>query len=268
MTDSWNAKIYSQFLDLRTRPARDLLYAIPDSFQPKTVFDLGCGPGNSTILLKNRWPHAKIVGLDSSNDMLEEAKASYPDIEFIKGDIADFSPREKIDCLFANASLQWLDDHQFLIPKLVKFLNNNGILAIQMPNNFHLPSHQVTIKILQNNTEWQPLLRKLRYGTLTEPLYKLSGYYDVLTKSGLVALQLWETEYFQEMADYQEIFNWVKGTGLRPVLSAMDSKNQEQFSAAYIKAITDKYPLQANKKILLPYRRIFMLGYMSHGVKS
>ena len=119
MTNAWNAKIYSQFLDLRTRPARDLLSAIPDSFQPKTVYDLGCGPGNSTILLKDRWPHAEIVGLDSSLDMLEEAKTSYPDINFIEGDIAHFSPREKIDCLFANASLQWLDEHEVLIPKLL-----------------------------------------------------------------------------------------------------------------------------------------------------
>src|SRR3990167_7891622 len=114
MMDSWNAKTYSQFLNLRTRPARDLLSGIPDSLQPKTVYDLGCGPGNSTILLKNRWPHAKIIGLDSSLNMLEKAKASYPDIDFVKADIANFSPPEKIDFLFANASLQWVDEHKIL----------------------------------------------------------------------------------------------------------------------------------------------------------
>ena len=261
MIDSWNAKTYSQFLDLRTRPARDLLSAIPDSFQPKTVYDLGCGPGNSTILLKDRWPHAKIVGLDSSLDMLEEAKVSYPDINFIKGDIAHFSPIEKIDCLFANASLQWLDEHEILIPKLLQLINFGGAFGIQMPNNFHSPSHQVTIRILQNNAAWQPFLKNLRYGILTEPLYKLPWYYDLLTKSGASSLQLWETEYFQEMSDHQEIFDWVKGTGLRSVLSAMDTENQAQFANAYVKAIAKKYPLQANNKILLPFRRIFMVGY-------
>lgn len=259
MKDTWNAKTYAQFLDLRTRPARDLLSAIPDFFQPKTIYDLGCGPGNSTILLKNRWPQAKLVGLDSSLDMLEEAKSAYPDIDFIKGDIAQFSLTEKVDCLFANASLQWLDEHEILIPKLLKLINPGGILGIQMPNNFHAPSHQVSIRILQNNPIWHPFLKKLRYGILTKPFYKLSWYYDLLAKAGASALQLWETEYFQEMADYQEIFDWVKGTGLRSVLSAMDSANQTQFANAYIKAIANEYPLQANNKILLPFRRVFMV---------
>jgi trans-aconitate 2-methyltransferase len=119
MSDTWNAKTYSQFLTLRTRPARDLLAAIPDSFQPKTVYDLGCGPGNSTILLNQRWPCAKIIGLDSSPNMLQEAKNTYPKLNFIEGDIASFSPVQRADCLFANASLQWLDQHEILIPKLL-----------------------------------------------------------------------------------------------------------------------------------------------------
>ena len=262
MTDSWNAKIYKQFLDARTRPARDLLAAIPNSFQPKTVVDLGCGPGNSTILLKNRWPQAKIVGLDSSSDMLNEAKNSYQDIHFIKGDIADFSITEKADCFFANASLQWVDEHDILIPRLLKLMNPGGVLGIQMPNNFHSPSHQITIRLLQSNDAWQAFLKKLRYGILSEPFYKLPWYYDLLTKSGLSFLQLWETEYFQEMSDYQEIFDWVKGTGLRLVLSAMNAEHQRQFANAYIQAISKEYPLQQNHKILLPFKRIFMIGFL------
>jgi len=261
MANSWDAKIYSQFLDLRTRPARDLLSAIPDSFQPKTVYDLGCGPGNSTILLKDRWPHAKIVGLDSSSDMLEEAKKIYPDIDFIKGDIADFSPLEKVDCLFANASLQWLDKHEVLIPKLLQLLNSGGVFGIQMPNNFHSPSHQVTIKILQGRETWQPFLKNLRYGMLTEPFYKIPWYFDLLTKFGANSLQFWETEYFQEMSSYQGIFDWVKGTGLRPVLSAMDAETKIQFAHAYVEAITKEYPLQENNKILLPFRRVFIVAF-------
>lgn len=259
--DTWDAKIYGQFLDLRTRPARDLLFAIPDSFQPKIVCDLGCGPGNSTILLKNRWPHAKIIGLDSSLDMLEEAKKSYPDIEFIQEDIANFSLPEKVDCLFANASLQWLDHHDILIPKLLQSINIGGVLGIQMPNNFHSPSHQVTVRILQSHHDWQVYLKNLRYGILKYPLYKLSWYYDLLIQHGVHSLQIWETEYFQEMKSYQDIFDWVKGTGLRPVLSAMDDENRNQFSHKYIEAIAKEYALQTNHKILLPFRRIYMVGY-------
>lgn len=261
MADIWNPQTYSQFLDIRTRPARDLLSVIPTSFQPDTVYDLGCGPGNSTILLKHRWPNAKIVGLDSSDAMLEEARTAYPDITFIHGDIVHFTPDKKVDCLFANASLQWVDDHQTLIPSLLQCINPDGIFGVQMPNNFHLPTHQVTLRILQNNASWQPLLKKLRYGLLTQPLYNISWYYDLLTSLGMRALQCWETTYYHEMPDYQAILNWVKGTGLRPVLSFMNIDDQTTFAEVYLKAIAEAYPLQANKKILLPFTRLFMVGH-------
>jgi Trans-aconitate methyltransferase len=261
MTDNWNAKNYSQFLDLRTRPTCDLLAAIPDDFQPKTVYDLGCGPGNSTSLLKNRWPHAKVIGIDSSLNMLERAAATYLDITFVQSDIANFSLIEKADCLFANASLQWLDEHETLIPKLFQYLTANGVLAIQMPNNFHTPMHQITVHILQNHTTWKPLLKNLRYSVLTKPFYHLPWYYDLLIKAKAKNLQLWETEYFQEMPNHQAIFDWVKGTALRPILSAMDESNTAQFTKAYIEAIANNYPLQANRKVLMPFKRLFMLGY-------
>lgn len=260
MTDFWDAESYCRFLALRTRPARDLLAAIPASFSPKTVFDLGCGPGNSTALLANRWPQANVSGLDSSARMLKEAALSHPDIHFIQADIANFSPPEKIDCLFANASLQWLDEHETLLPALLGFLKPNGFFAIQMPNNFHSPAHQLIIKILESNNDWQPLLKKLLYGIQTEPFYKLPWYYDVLTEAGAGSLQLWETEYFQDMLNYESIFDWLKGTGLRPVLSAMEPENQVLFANAFVAALSHEYPIQANQHVLLPYRRIFMVG--------
>jgi trans-aconitate 2-methyltransferase len=268
MSDSWNFEVYSQFLDLRTRPARDLLSVIPHSFQPKTVYDLGCGPGNSTALLKERWPHAVVVGVDSSPNMLKAAKSTYPDLEFIQDDIALFAPAEKIDCLFANASLQWLDYHENLIPRLLKLISAGGILAIQMPNNFHSASHQTGIWILQNHSSWQPLLKKLRYGLRSGPVYQLPWYYDLLVKAEISHPILWETEYFQEMPDYHHIFDWAKGTYLRPVLCEMDSENAGQFAEAYVKAIAKEYPLQANNKILLPFSRIFIVASKTGNLKS
>lgn len=261
MTDTWNAKLYSQFLDLRTRPARDLLAAIPDYVQPKHIYDLGCGPGNSTIILKDRWPEAEIIGIDSSKDMLKEAQMNYPNIHFMACDIAHFEPTQKIDCLFANASLQWLPTHEVLIPKLLTYLNVGGVFAFQMPNNFHSPSHQVTFELLSNQAAWQPLLKQLRYAALTEPLYNSMKYYDLLTQAGTHSVQLWETEYFQEMSGYSSIFDWVQGTGLRTVLSAMTETEQTQFKQAYIAAIAKRYPAQKNGKVLLPFRRIFMVGF-------
>ncbi len=260
MTDIWNAKTYSKFLDLRTRPAKDLLYAIPESFQPKMVYDLGCGPGNSTILLKDRWPDAKVVGLDSSVDMLAQAKRDYPQLEFVEGDLSSFHPDEHPDCIFSNAALQWVGEHDILIPKLLRFLKPGGVLAIQMPNNWHCPSHQVTIQVLQDHTQWTPLLKSLRYGPLFSPFYEATRYYDILSEAKSSGIQIWETEYIQEVGDHQGVFNWVQGTGLRPVLSQMSASDQKEFEEAYVATVSKAYPLQKNGKVLLPFRRLFMVA--------
>ncbi len=260
MTDIWNAKTYAKFLDLRTKPACDLLFAIPPSFKPQLVYDLGCGPGNSTILLKDPWPQAKIVGLDSSRDMLEEAKKDYPELEFLQADLSDFSPTQKLDCIFTNAALQWVGGHEILIPKLLSFLKPGGILAIQIPNNFHCPSHQVTVRLLETNPKWRPLLQSLRYGRLDAPFYSASAYYDILSEAKATPIQIWETEYMQEVGSHQGIFNWVQGTGLRPILTKMDQADQLEFEKAYVDAVSKEYPLQKNGKVLLPFRRLFMVA--------
>jgi trans-aconitate 2-methyltransferase len=141
-------------------------------------------------------------------------------------------------------------------------LKPGGAFAIQMPNNFHSPSHQLIIKVLQGNATWKPLSDNLIYGVCSEPVYQLPWYYDVLTNAGAGSLQLWETEYFQEMTSYEAIFDWLKGTGLRPVLSVMDRENQTLFADIFVKALAEAYPRQANKNVLLPYRRVFMVGIM------
>ena len=262
MTDIWHAKTYAKFLDLRTRPAKDLLFAIPDNLMPQRVCDLGCGPGNSTILLKDRWPAAAVVGLDSSRDMLEQAKRDYANLQFIEGDLSTFAPTEKQDCIFSNAALQWVGDHETLIPKLAGFLNPGGVLAIQMPNNFHCPSHQVTVRLLDASPLWRPLLKNLRYGHLSAPFYQAAFYYDVLAGAKMQHIQLWEIEYTQVVDNHQAVFNWVEGTGLRPILSKMSAEDRAAFEKAYVNAVSKAYAVQADGKVLLPFRRLFMVGVM------
>lgn len=260
MIDIWKAEAYAKFLDARTKPAKDLLFAIPESFNPKIVYDLGCGPGNSTIILKERWSDAKVIGLDSSLDMLKEARITYPNIEFIEGDLASFTPKEKIDCIFANASIQWISEHDKLIPRLLSFLKPNGVLAIQIPNNFHHPSHQVTIRLLDQHEKWHHLLTELRYSHLSKPFYDATDYYNLFNHAGVQHIQLWETEYLQEMNDHQSIFDWVQGTGLRPILSKMEKSERKEFEKAYITAIEREYSFQKNGKILFPFLRLFMIA--------
>ncbi len=128
--------------------------------------------------------------------MLQAAKNAYPNLSFIEGGIASFTPAQRVDCLFANASLQWLDQHEVLIPRLFELLNPDRILAIQMPNNFHSPMHQVSIRILHSRENWRHLLSHLRYGFLSESVYQILWYYELLTQSGGNSLLLWETQYF------------------------------------------------------------------------
>jgi trans-aconitate 2-methyltransferase len=260
MQDNWSANIYSQFLDLRNRPIRDLLAAIPEGFAPKTIIDLGCGPGNSTILLKQRFADTVITGIDTSSAMLDEAAQKYLELKFIKQDIKEFNSIEPIDLIFASASLQCLGDHELLLPKLCNMLSANGAFAMLMPNNFHAPSHQFIIKVLQTRPDWQPLTSNLLFKELEKPLYDPITYYDLLIKAGMKKIIGWQTEYFQEMTNHQEIFNWLKGTSLAPILSNMDKSSQEQFAESYVKAIEQEYTLQINSKLLMPYLRIFAIG--------
>ena len=130
-----------------------------------------------------------------------------------------------------------------------------------MPNNFHSPTHQTTIQLLQHNPTWQPLLKTLCYGILNEPEYKITWYYELLVNAGASQVQCWETDYFPELDNHQAIFEPVAGTALRPVLTAMDANNKTLFRDAYIQAISKKYPIQSNGKILLPYKRLFLVGF-------
>ncbi len=262
MTDMWNANVYIQFIESRTRPARDLLAAIPHSFMPRICYDLGSGPGNSTILLKERFSSASIIGVDTSADMLLKARKTYPDITFVQNDIATFAVPEKADLLFANASLHWLDRHDLLLKRLSGMLTDDGMLAFQIPNNFHAPTHQIPLAIFDHHSKWSHLAKALCYGRLEQPLYNVASYYDHMINAGFIDIQCWETYYFQEIDSLSDIFDWIKGTGLRPVLCHMKEQEQKQFSEIYIESLyaSNKYQTQVNGKILFPYQRLFVVG--------
>jgi len=140
VTGKWSPNQYLKCEDHRTRPARDLLVAVPNALASRAV-DLGCGPGNSTELLKDRFPDAEICGVDSSPEMIEAARKRLPDIRFEVADIADWRSPNQFDVVFANAVLQWLPDHRGLFPRLASTIGSNGTLAVQVPDNLDEPSH-------------------------------------------------------------------------------------------------------------------------------
>jgi trans-aconitate 2-methyltransferase len=249
---TWNETLYLKFADERTRPAAELLSRVPLS-SPARIVDLGCGPGNSTALLCARFPAARVTGVDNSPDMLRAARAALPEVEWIEADLASYRTAEPVDLLFANAVLHWLPDHAQLFPRLLAQLAPGGVLAVQMPHNYHEPSHRLMREL---PGAWQERTSALRALT---PVESAAFYYDVLAPHA-AALDLWGTRYEHVMADESAIVDWVKGSGLRPYLDALRPEEREPYLQAYRDGIAAAYPLRSDGKRLFSFPRLFMVA--------
>lgn len=251
----WNPELYRRFEDERTRPARDLLAQVPLD-RPASVVDLGCGPGNSTELLVERFPDARIVGVDNSAAMLESARARLAEPSFELADIAQWRPDGPVDLIFANASLQWLGDHDGLLPRLVGMLAPGGVLAIQMPENREEPSH----RLMREVAAGEPWAETIRTGMRERTaVLDVGRYYDLLVGAGAVA-ELWRTIYHHRMPDAAAIVQWVSSTGLRPFLDALPEHWRASFLKQYEARIAEAYPPQADGQRLLRFPRLFMVA--------
>lgn len=255
-TPTWNAAQYLKFADERTRAARELLARVPLA-SPRRIVDLGCGPGNSTALLLERWPQAQILGLDNSPQMIEAARQALPQLDWALVDLADTAAwpaaDEPADLLFANAVLQWLPDHATLLPRLLARLAPGGVLAVQMPLSHGEPSHQL-MRDLPG-----PWRERLHGVTSVAAIPAPEVYYDVLAPHAR-HIDLWTTRYEQVMPSAAAIVEWVSGSGLRPYLQALsDEAERAEFLAAYEKAIDRAYPPRIDGRRLYSFPRCFMV---------
>lgn len=250
---SWDPKIYLAFANERTRPAAELLARVPNEI-PNRVADLGCGPGNSTKLLAARWPGAGIEGIESSPDMIEEAKASGVNARWTLADVAQWTPHERYDVIFSNATLQWLDDHERLLPKLMGYVDAGGTFAVQMPRNFDAPSHRLMREVAAAGP-WAQKLRDVRKLNVGEPDF----YFDILSRHA-ASLDIWETTYLQVMEGEDPVYRWVSGTGLRPFAQALEGEERETFLSEYRRRLREAYPRRADGKTLFPFQRIFIVA--------
>ena len=254
MTD-WSANQYLKFEDERTRPPRDLIAQIPLA-QPKRVIDLGCGPGNSTELLVARFPDAEVIGLDSSPNMLAQARERLPKCTFVEADLASWSPPQRTDLMFANASFQWLPDHQAVLQRLLRALAPGGVLAVQMPDNMDEPALALMSKVA-GREPWAG--NAALAAAAREPLPRPDAYYDLL-KPLCAQLDIWHTIYNHVMASPQAIVEWFKGSALRPYLAALDPAVGEAFLAAYLEEIKQHYGARHDGRVLLSFPRVFILA--------
>ncbi|MHA6762531.1 trans-aconitate 2-methyltransferase [Streptacidiphilus sp. PAMC 29251] len=254
---TWDPAQYLKHADHRSRPFHDLVDRVPGT--PAHVVDLGCGPGNTTATLTDRWPGARITGIDNSPAMISQADRATRDhlgIAFRDGDITAYDPAEdgRPDLILSNAALQWVPGHADLFARWTEALPAGGTLAFQVPGNFDEPSHTL-LTALRTSPRWASRLGELHRPAVLHP----AEYLSRLTALGC-AVDAWETTYYQILTGADPVLDWMLGTGLRPVLAALtDPADREAFLAEYAAQLAEAYPATPHGTVL-PYRRIFVVA--------
>ena len=254
---TWDPDRYLTYADERGRPFVELVARI-GATKPAGVVDLGCGPGNLTTLLRERWPEAGIQGVDSSPEMIAKARDADPTITFEVADLRTWvTQAEPVDVLVSNATLQWVPGHLDLLPALVGRVRSGGWFAFQVPGNFDEPSHTIR----------RDLAAEAPYAAHTEGVavpssHDASVYLEALTRLGCT-VDAWETTYLHTLSgDPDAVFTWVSGTGARPTLQALPDDHRPEFEEEFRKRLRVAYPVR-DGRVVLPFRRIFVVASVS-----
>jgi trans-aconitate 2-methyltransferase len=251
----WDPTLYLQFGAVRTRPAADLLAHVALE-APRFVVDLGCGPGNSTALLRARYPNADILGVDSSMHMLDDARASGLAARWEQGDFDTWSPQNPPDLIYANAAFQWSADPVPLVVRLLAALAPGGALAFQVPQNFDQPSH-VEVRAAVEDGPWADKLKGVKQ---YDPGFaKAPDYARALMGAG-AAVDIWTSEYLQVLEGADPVFNFMSGTGLRPFVQALEGDERAAFEQAARARLARAYPPEPDGRTLFPFRRLFAIA--------
>jgi trans-aconitate 2-methyltransferase len=256
----WDPEQYLRFADERARPFHELLARV-GAQHPATVADLGCGPATLTRRLVDRWPDARVEGVDNSAEMIERARHEAADVvRLTLADLREWTPAEPVDVMVSNATLQWVPGHLALFERFAGFLAPGGWLAVQVPGNFGEPSH-TELRALAASPAWRDRLAGVRWPAVEEP----ATYLARLAGLGL-DVDVWETTYHQVLPGEDAVLQWMRGTGLRPVLSALpDAGDRDAFEAEYAARLRRAYPRHAHGTVL-PYRRIFLVAALARAV--
>jgi trans-aconitate 2-methyltransferase len=262
MTTGWDPDRYLAYADERGRPFVELLARV-DADRPRRVVDLGCGPGNLTRLLADRWPDAEVTGLDSSPEMIARAREGAGDVRFEVADLRDWAAtsaatgaatgRPSVDVLVSNATLQWVPGHLDLLPRLVDAVTPGGWLAFQVPGNFDEPSHTIR-RELEDAPEYAEHTRGLDHPASHGP----EAYLRALTGLGC-AVDAWETTYLHVLQGEDPVFTWVSATSARPVLRALPPALRERFTEEFKQRLRAAYPA-GDSGVVLPFRRVFVVA--------
>ncbi|OQD55703.1 trans-aconitate 2-methyltransferase [Streptomyces phaeoluteigriseus] len=258
-TPTWDPAQYLRHAGHRARPFTDLLARIPGlPGDPPRIADLGCGPGNVTTVLTDRWPTARVTGYDNSDRMLAEARAhAGPRLDFAHADLRTWTPTETYDLIVSNAALHWVPGHLDSFPAWLAGLAPGGTLAFQVPHNIDAPLHAL-MRELGNTPRW-----KGRLGAVLRPedsVHAPEVYLDHLARLGCET-DVWTTTYHHVLAGEDPVLDWAKGTGLRPVLTVLadDPEARDTFVTEYRDLLREAYPPRAYGTVL-PFRRLFTVA--------
>jgi trans-aconitate 2-methyltransferase len=269
VADTWNPDQYEKYDDYRRRPFIDLMSSVGAS-APQIIVDLGCGPGTLTLALADRWPGARVVGVDSSADMLDRARQNdrLGRVEWVHATVDSWDPTQSggpIDLITTNALLQWVPNHVQLIPRWIRALAPGGWFAMQVPGNFDAPSHTVLRTVAASSPRADEILPRLRGA---ESVCEPAAYLTLLAGLGCT-VDAWETTYHHVLGSRGEeenpVLEWTKGTALLPVFDVLkDEGERADFVAAYGRALKDAYPSQPYGTVLA-FRRIFAVAHQRNG---
>lgn len=246
----WNSNQYMKFRAERTQPSTDLINRL-SRHKPQKILDLGCGPGNSTRKLAEKFPTADILGIDSSEDMLKKARRDHPDLSFkclrVPDEICNL---KDFDLIFSNACIHWIPNHKALIPALFDKLSQRGMLAVQIPYIQKAPFYRL-LNELVGTCEWKNL-------SVIHNFYNLypEEYYDILSELSS-DFNIWETTYYHTVNSNNDVIEWYKGSGLRPYLDMLSEKEKPRFLADLSEIISENFPIRENGKIILKMPRLF-----------
>jgi len=246
----WDPETYLTFAEERGRPFVELVQRVPG--EPATIADLGCGPGQLTHILRERWPSAEITGVDSSPEMIDAARAGNADplVKYTLADASTWMPASRVDLVISNAMFQWVPDQLAVIERLAEVTDT---LAIQVPNNFDAPSHALMREIAGR----APYARHLD-GFEFRTGVGAGSYLELLAGIGW-KVDAWETTYQHILQGENAVFDWVSGTGARPVLQALPDELRPQFEDDYKAALREAYPSRAWGTVL-PFARVFVVA--------
>ena len=250
----WNPYQYLRFGSERLRPAIELLERI-NIENPQIIYDLGCGTGSITSILKEKWATADVTGVDASPNMLEMASYSHPEITWNQADLNTWEPAITPDLIYSNAAFQWTPDHNILLPKLINTVKENGVFAIQLPRNWHEPSHASICEIARK-PQWQDRLEPY---IMENPVSEPSYYYDLLAPL-CKTIDMWETTYMQVLTGDCPVLEWTKGTVLPPLLAQLTPVEQDSFINMYRERLDSYYMIRANDKTIFPFTRLFIIA--------